>query len=1653
MNGSTSRSHRNSVLRNALGTAIAVLTLGTSVFAQGQSDERTEGTPRKYPPLPVHRDALYHPVEQFREITAKIADGTATEQERRQWYHLRRLYYPYTPDALPPKDWRAQAIARGKALTPGRQPSAMALGTLAATGETSASSSDAPVSAFLAPSKYVWSHLGNGSFCAGDPPAAGCPDKGTGRATALWVNPLNKKEILVGFADGGLWRSTDQGTSWTPIFDFMPVMTVGSIAAFVPPGGNLNNATIYVATGEGNFGGGGVEGDGIYRTTDGGATWVKMAIPWHVAGDGTSMAPNNTSVRRIAIDPNNTQKVWIAADSGVYRTVDGGGSWTLVTGLPYWKKFTGDCWGVYWTDLIIDDSTSPSTIYAAGPRPFNSGCSNLARQDNGVYRSQDDGASWVNISTPTTNCPAGRGYICIGTGFAASGVAAGATNGNIGRITLIHSQSNKKQIYALLHNVSNNGSLGIWETTDASAVASVAWTARATTNYCNQQCWYDMSGAVDPANPARVIVGGLDAYVSSANASTINKTSSWTGWGTANYVHADHHHFVWADSSTIYVAADGGLHIGTVPAGALGTNSVTWVTKNGAIPNAIDALQFYGFAQHPTIPYKIHGGLQDNGEVMFVLDGSGNPTNYTQTAGGDGGFSATDQGDGNIAYEEYVYAIISQSTDGGSNYGSCFRSFGSCTTILNRCSGSCVPDNATEFIAPMELDENVNDANGRDIVFSASKYVYRNTTSGSTTWVRYSPDLSYGSTAGDDIVNIHSAKNNGTAGTIWAVTTNGHIARTTGGTTATVPSWTLVSVTCNPTGTNGAWSTTGCARKAPLPNRAANWVTTDPTDGNRAIVVFGGFNTGHVFRTTDGGATWTDISGMLPNEPYYSVAINPDNVNQGFVGSDFGVYVNENIWTSNSWTKISNNILPHARANEMQFSPMAIGGAKRLRVATHGRGIWELTINNCTPPAVPSGLTATASGAGQITLTWTNNGGAGLDHFNVYRAVGSCPTGTYFPSQYVKIGQTVGAATTYVDNSVVPGQTYSYKVIAATSATSPVCESDFSNCASTTAFGNCTVKPNFGGATAATAITGSCGVRVSWDFGNSNCPASPGPLVYNVYRGAAGFTPGPANLVARGVSANFYDDTSVAASTAYQYIVRAEDATSGNGGPARNGNEDLNTVRVNVSTPACTAGPLPLQVLTVTAALAGTNKIEWVGPTSGSGLQLAIRFSTSGCPTSATAGTAVPGTPLAIGAGGRGALTHTGLSNGSSTYCYAAFVQAGSAYSSAKTVSSRPENMLGATKWIYNTGAASMTAPGVSPVFAVSNDRILHSMTPTGGDWPSTPASWMPFQMNSPSQARPGIPTVDIGGTATKVIYLGSQDGHVYCIDATTGAQIWRTAAPLGNIVQAAVNGAFTTYGSAYNLVFAVTRNSTADNVVYALDAATGAIVWSFNNGGGANGIGIMTGDPWVSYSNNRLYFTSRAKSGGSNGTVWCLSYNGTSASLCSGYPKAAGDIDGGPTLYGSKLYVGTNSGTVLAFDATTGNQLWSYATGDGPVKGFVSADWFNAGGRIYFATTSRLWALQDNGASVTLPANWPVTSITSPSIPLFAGTSLVVGSGDGKLYQINDLNTPSAANTKSVVLGTGNAAVGSPTLDFNNNRLLVGTDGGQVYAVTYPLP
>jgi outer membrane protein assembly factor BamB len=333
----------------------------------------------------------------------------------------------------------------------------------------------------------------------------------------------------------------------------------------------------------------------------------------------------------------------------------------------------------------------------------------------------------------------------------------------------------------------------------------------------------------------------------------------------------------------------------------------------------------------------------------------------------------------------------------------------------------------------------------------------------------------------------------------------------------------------------------------------------------------------------------------------------------------------------------------------------------------------------------------------------------------------------------------------------------------------------------------------------------------------------------------------------------------------------------------------------------------------------------------------------------------------------------------------------------------------------------------------------------TGGDWPrSGNYSWLPFVMNQPAQHIPVVLPLNAGPR----VILASQDGHVYSVNAGTGDVVW-TSPQLGETLQASPVGFFSDFvAGAPDLLFVGTRNTTAANELVALSPATGVEIAAktFTNssaqGGDDRAIGIING-VMGSYGNWKVYFTTRARTGGSPGTVWCVDASGTGITK-SWSREDLGDIDGSPVVYQGRVYVGTNGGWVYALDAATGATMWSWNTGTGePIKGYVTPHWGASPLRLYLSTSSKVWAINDGASSPT----WSITA-NAPSVPLlrYGTTTLYYGDGAGVLHQVD---TSTGAQT-NLTLAAG-VALGAPTYDNVSGMIHVGSTAGIVYGVAVP--
>ncbi len=427
------------------------------------------------------------------------------------------------------------------------------------------------------------------------------------RINTIAVNPQNEDIIFVGFCRGGVWRTTNGGADWEPVFDDQPFLAIGDIE-FDPS----NPDVIYVGTGDPNISSHPGIGNGVYKSEDGGNTWAHIGLePQRI-------------ISRVLVNPANPDIVYAAAmglpfernaDRGLYRSTDGGQSWEQVL-------FISNQAGAI--DLVMHP-TDPDILYAAGwDRIRNNTESTIVGPGARVYKTEDGGDNWVLMSN-------------------------GLPQGETGRIGLAIAPSNPDIVYALYVGVNSQLS-NIYRTADAGQ----SWAPILDPNTLNGLPddilggfgWYFGKIRANPQNPDEVFVLGVDLWRSPDGGQSWQESAP--PWFTYE-VHADKHDLVFTPSGAILLATDGGLYRST-------DGGFNWLDVEN-----IPATQFYRIAYNPHQPSWYYGGAQDNGT-------SGGPSldvEWPRLYGGDGFQPAFRPDMPNVMYAETQNGGIVVSVDGG----------------------------------------------------------------------------------------------------------------------------------------------------------------------------------------------------------------------------------------------------------------------------------------------------------------------------------------------------------------------------------------------------------------------------------------------------------------------------------------------------------------------------------------------------------------------------------------------------------------------------------------------------------------------------------------------------------------------------------------------------------------------------------------------------------------------------------------------------------------------------------------------------------------------------------------------------------------------------------------------------------------------------
>ncbi|HYE56333.1 MAG TPA: hypothetical protein VD996_15900 [Chitinophagaceae bacterium] len=413
----------------------------------------------------------------------------------------------------------------------------------------------------------------------------------SGRITAIDAVVDNPNTIYLGAASGGVWRTDNAGSSWTPLFDEQPIQNIGSIAIQ-----QNNPSVVWVGTGEGNPRNSLNIGEGVYKTLDGGKTWKRMGLE------------KTRNIHRVLIDPTNPDVVYAGAignpfdvhpDRGVFKTTDGGQTWNKVL-------YTNDTSGI--GDMIMDPS-NPNKIFAAmwqhrrTPWSFTSG-----GPGSGLYMTVDGGKNWKKL-----------------------GKADGLPDGNYGRIGLAISRSNPNRVYALIEATKN----GLYRSDDG----GYKWElVNSDPQWVTNRPFYFQEIAVDPQNENRVWLIYQMISASEDGGKTFRVVIPYNG------IHPDHHAF-WIhpkDGSFIIDGNDGGI-------GITRDRGKTW-----QFDEKIPVGQFYHINVDNEMPYNVMGGMQDNGSwrgPAYTWVSAGIKNYYWESLwGGDGFDVMPDPDDANWVY-------------------------------------------------------------------------------------------------------------------------------------------------------------------------------------------------------------------------------------------------------------------------------------------------------------------------------------------------------------------------------------------------------------------------------------------------------------------------------------------------------------------------------------------------------------------------------------------------------------------------------------------------------------------------------------------------------------------------------------------------------------------------------------------------------------------------------------------------------------------------------------------------------------------------------------------------------------------------------------------------------------------------------------------
>lgn len=676
-----------------------------------------------------------------------------------------------------------------------------------------------------------WSNIGH-SFTFGSFQAK------QGRVNCVAFDPVNGNIVYVGSAGGGIWKTFNGGSSWINLSIDLPILGISDIAVAPAP----NNNIVYALTGEGLTANIYLhKGVGVIKSYDGGITWERTGL--------VTALSQQTGGHKLLVHPNNANYVIAAMSSGLFRTMDGGASWT---NLGTTQNITDVEFKPNDLNIIYYTVNNSNVFTALNLTTLGSTTTTIAATQT-VTRME------IAVSPSNGNAV----YVLAGPGY------------RVGLLNLFNGlfySNNSGQTFNLRSN-SSNGDLF---------------------NSASDISWYTNAIYVDPGNENNVIAGGLNLFSSTDGGITLNQI-------TANDIHSDQHEIRRNPANgNLWLCNDGGVYKST-------NGGTTWSnTSNGLI-----ITEYYRISGTQNANDIVIGGAQDNGHMIRDISQS----YYTHVLSGDGMDNYFNSSNNNLVYASTQNGGLNASNNGGTVFFP--------TTLPNSGNANFYPWITPIIQHPPALFPPIN----TEVIYVYGFNGVMRSIDGGTNWTNIGP-AALGFAGGP-------APSMGIGSQDFGFTTSLYVCNGNS-----------IWVSTDPLATNPSWIN----RTLPIsPTTFISAIAVNPANRNEIWAAITGYQSNvKIFRSLNAGQSWSNLSLSLPNTPIYSIAFARNNNNPGgavYIGTETGVfYTDDNL---PDWVPFSNG-LPHVPVTDLHMNYFN----NTLKAATYGRGIWQTDLYQNCPPLV-----------------------------------------------------------------------------------------------------------------------------------------------------------------------------------------------------------------------------------------------------------------------------------------------------------------------------------------------------------------------------------------------------------------------------------------------------------------------------------------------------------------------------------------------------------------------------------------------------------------------------------------------------------------------------------------------------------------------------